>query len=147
MRSSTEQLLFLKQGSIFRGMTFGQLQGLIALLETQQFVEGQVIYNEGEMGQNLYIVACGVVRVVKDYKKPTERELSRLKSGDFFGEMGIFERKPHMATVIADEDVRLFVLTAETFKRLIVQHPSITLEMGRELSARIRRSSVPDQRR
>lgn len=145
--ASIGQFLFLRQVSIFRGMTFGQLKRLAAHLETQHLSEGEVIYHEGDMGQHFYILVRGTIRVVKDYGKPTERELTRLKAKDFFGEMGIVEGQPHVATLIANEDASIFVLAAATFKRLIDQYPSITFEMSRELSARIRRSSVPDQHR
>lgn len=146
MLSITKQLLFLRQVPIFRGMTFGQLGHLTAHLEKQCFLEGEVLYHEGDVGQNFHILVRGTVCVIKDYGKPTERELTRLKSRDFFGEMGIFEGKPHVATLIAYEDACIFTLPAATLKRLLTQHPNIALEMGRELSARIRRGSAPDQR-
>ena len=144
MRSSGEQLLFLRQVSIFRGMTFGQLERLTAHLEKQHFMADEVIFHQGDSGRHFYILVRGEVRVVKDYGKPTEREITRLKSRDFFGEMGIFEGKPHVATLIACEEASVFVLPAAALKRLITQCPSVALEMSRELSARIRRSSAPD---
>jgi CRP/FNR family transcriptional regulator len=145
MRSRTEQLLFLRQVSIFRGMTFEQLERLTVYLEKRRFLAGEVIYRQGDTGQHFYLVVSGRVRVVKDYGKPTERHITYLKSRDFFGEMGIFEDKPHAATLIASQDTCVLTLAAPAFKRLIAQHPSIALEMGRELSARIRRSSAPDR--
>jgi CRP-like cAMP-binding protein len=125
-------------------MTFGQLERLTAHLEKQRFLANEVIFHQGDSGQHFYILESGAVRVVKDYGKPTEREITRLKSGDFFGEMGIFEGKAHVATLIAYEDTRVFVLPAAALKLLIAQHPSVAFELGRELSARIRRSSAPD---
>jgi len=144
MRSSTEQLLFLRQVSIFRGIPFGQLDRLRAQLEEQHFLEDEVIYHQGDRSQHFYILVSGGVRVVKDYGQPTEREITRLKSKDFFGEMGIFEGKPHMATLIAYEEASVFTLPAAALKRLVAQYPSVALEMSRELSARIRRSSTSD---
>ena len=139
MLSITEQLLFLKQVPIFRGMTFGQLERLVGRLEYKQFSEGEVVYDEGGASQALYILVRGAIRVVKDYGELTERELALLKPRDFFGEMGIFEGKPHGATLVACVDTCVFALPAETLKYLITQHPEIAFEMGRELSARVRR--------
>ena len=144
MRSSSEQLLFLRQVPLFREMTFGQLERLTAHLEKQHFLANEVIFHQGDSGQHFYILVRGEVRVVKDYGKPSEREIARLKSRDFFGEMGIFEGKSHAATLIAYEDATVFALPATVLKQLIAQHPSVALELGRALSARIRRSSAPD---
>ena len=147
MPSIPEQLLFLKQVSIFQSLTFEQLGYLAAYLETQHFSAGDILYHEGDFGQRLYILAQGRVRVVKDYGTPAERELVCFHAGDFFGEMGIFENKPHAATLIACEDVSVFVLAADLFKRLLIEYPSITFAMGRELSARIRGSRLSDEDR
>jgi CRP-like cAMP-binding protein len=147
MTSITEQLLFLKQVSIFQDLTFEQLGYLATYLETLHFSVGDILYREGDIGRNLYILARGQVRVVKDYGTPTERELACFQSGDFFGEMGIFEDKPHAATLLACEDVSVFVLAADVFKRLLLEYPSITFAMGRELSARIRGSRMSDEDR
>lgn len=144
MLSISEQLLFLKQVSLFREMTFGQLMRLLAHFEQLDYPEGKVLYDEGAFGQRFYIIVRGTIRVVKDYGKPSERELTRLNSTDFFGEMGIFEGKPHVATLISHDDVCVFVLAAETFKQLLAEYPTIALAMGRELSARVRRSTLPD---
>jgi CRP/FNR family cyclic AMP-dependent transcriptional regulator len=147
MPSITEQLLFLKQLSIFRDLTFEELGHLARYLETKDFSSGDILYHEGDIGRHLYILVRGRVRVVKDYGAPTERELACFHAGEFFGEMGIFEDKPHAATLIACEDVSVFVLAADVFKRLIIEHPSIAFAMGRELSARIRGSRMSDEGR
>lgn len=142
MHSISEQLILLKQVSIFREMTFGQLERLLPHFDKQNYAAGAVLYEEGATGQRFYILMRGIIRVVKDYGKPSERELTRLTPKDFFGEMGIFEGKPHVATLIACNDVCVFALPAEVFKQLLFQHPTIALEMGRELSARVRRSTM-----
>jgi CRP-like cAMP-binding protein len=144
MPSRTELLLFLRQVSIFRGVTLEQLEQLTGYFEPQHFLAGEVIYHQGDRGQYVYLLRRGRIRVVKDYGKSTERDITCLQASDFFGEMGIFEDKPHGATLIACDDVCILGLAAAIFKRLIAQHPSIVLAMGRELSARIRRSAAPD---
>ena len=139
MFSLAEQLLFLKQHSLFREMTFQQLEQLTARFEIQCYRPGEVLYREGDMDQRFYILVRGAIRVVKAYGTPTERQLARLQPNDFFGEMGIFEDEPHIATLIADVDSVVFTLSPESLKDLIIQHPTLVLEMGRALSARLRR--------
>lgn len=137
--STTDKMLFLKRVSIFSGMTLEQIRVLTAHLEEQHFLPGEVIMAEGEFSQELYILVSGRVRIVKDYRGPHARTLAILTPGDFFGEMAIFESAPRSATVVAEEEAELLVLSPDKFKQTIYQKPDMAFEIFRELSARLRR--------
>jgi len=79
------------------------------------------------------------VRIVKDYGGPHERTLALLTQGDFFGDMAIFENAPRSATIVAEEETELLMLSGEKFKQTIYQKPEMAFEIFRELSARLRR--------
>jgi CRP-like cAMP-binding protein len=53
--------------------------------------------------------------------------------------MASFESAPRSATVVAEEEAELLVLSAEKFKQTIYQKPDMAFEIFRELSARLRR--------
>jgi len=137
--STTDKMLFLKNVSIFSGMTLEQIRVLTAHLEEEHFLSGEVIMYEGDFRQELYILVSGRVRIVKDYHGPYERTLAILTPGDFFGEMASFESAPRSATVVAEEEAELLVLSGEKFKQTIYQKPDMAFEIFRELSARLRR--------
>ena len=61
---------------------------------------GEVIIYQGEIGVRFYILRSGAVRVLVD-----GREVSRLRSGDWFGEVALLSDIPRTATVQATEDV------------------------------------------
>ena len=137
--STTDKMLFLKRVSIFSGMTLEQIGVLTSHLEEQHFLPGEVIILEGDFSQELYILVSGQVRIAKEYGGAQERTLALLKSGDFFGEMAIFESAPRSATAVAEEEAELLVLSPEKFTQTIYQKPDMAFEIFRELSARLRR--------
>jgi CRP-like cAMP-binding protein len=124
---------------MFSSMTLEQLRVLTSHLEEQHFLKGEVIIREGDFSQELYIIVNGRVRIVKDYGKPHARTLNHCASGDFFGDMAIFEEAPRSATAVAEEEAELLVLSPEKFKQTIYQKPDMAFEIFRELSFRIRR--------
>ena len=132
-------MLFLKRVSIFSSMTLEQLRVLTTHLEEQHFLSREVIFQEGDFSQELYMVMTGRVRIVKDHGKPDERTLAVLGSGDFFGEMAIFEGAPRSATTVTEDEAELLVLGPDKFKQTIYQKPDMAFEIFRELSARLRR--------
>jgi CRP-like cAMP-binding protein len=137
--STIDKMLFLRRVSIFSSMTLEQLRVLASHLEEQHFLKGEVIIQEGDFSQDLYIVVTGRVRIVKDYGTPNARTLNNCGPGDFFGEMAIFEGAPRSATGVAETEAELLVLSPEKFKQTIYQKPDMAFEIFRELSFRLRR--------
>jgi CRP-like cAMP-binding protein len=137
--STTDKMLFLRRVSIFSSMALEQLRVLTSHLEDQHFLAGEVIFYEGDFSQELYIVVLGAVRIVKDYKGHHEHTMNVLSSGDFFGEMAIFEGLPRSGTAVTNVESELLVLPPEKFKQTIYQKPDMAFEIFRELSARVRR--------
>ena len=60
------------------------------------FAAGQEVFREGEPGAEMYIIEDGEVEIVKQHGA-TEKRLSRLGPGDFFGEMALLEDRPRSA--------------------------------------------------
>ena len=139
MLSTTDKMLFLRRVSMFSSMTLEQLRVLTMHLEDHHFLRGEVIFQEGDFGQELYIVVLGRIQIVKDYGEAHALTLTMLGSGDFFGEMAIFEDAPRSATAVTAEETELLVLGADKFKQTIYQKPDMAFDIFRELSARIRR--------
>ena len=124
---------------MFSGMSLEQLRVLSSHLNEQHFLPGEAIFAEGDFSQELYIVVTGAIDIVKDRGAPTERVLNTLRSGDFFGEMAIFESAPRSAAALTQDETELLVLDPEKFKQTIYQKPDMAFEIFRELSARLRR--------
>jgi CRP-like cAMP-binding protein len=106
---------------------------------------GQVVFREGQRGEEMYVIEEGEVEIVKLHG-PVERTLSTLGAGDFFGEMSLLEGQPRLATARARSDARLLPIDASTFDQMLRENPEITIRMMRRLSQRLRRYEEEEAR-
>lgn len=85
---------------------------------------GDVVVREGEAGRTLFLIARGVVRVVKEGS--VEREsVATLMAGDFFGEMAVIRESKRSATVEAVSNCLLYELDRDALFRLFERYPAI----------------------
>jgi HEAT repeat protein len=136
--SLTDIMLFLKRIPLFGSMTLDQLRTIAAHLTEREMLPGETIVYEGDLSHDMYLIVSGKVDIVKHFGT-TAHTLATSSVGDFFGEMAIFEDRPRSADVVAVEPGRLLVLHPEPFRQIVLQDPSISFEIFRVLSFRIRR--------
>ncbi|HZR19307.1 MAG TPA: cyclic nucleotide-binding domain-containing protein [Verrucomicrobiae bacterium] len=103
---------------------------------------GKLVVREGEVGNRLYLVGSGSVKVCKHLGEAHEVELAHFGPTDFFGEMCILETLPRCASVLAVTDAVLYSLSSLTFLHLYEVMPSqysiLLLNIARDLSRRLR---------
>ena len=80
--------------------------------------EGQHLADEGEYAYDLFIIREGTAEVNQD-----GQTVASLGSGEFFGEMGVLERAPRNATVVAKTPMTLLTLSSWDVKRLESKAP------------------------
>jgi CRP-like cAMP-binding protein len=80
--------------------------------------QGQHLADEGEYAYDLFIIEDGTAEVIQDGKTVAE-----LGPGEFFGEMGVLERAPRNATVVAQTPMTLLTLSSWDVKRLESKSP------------------------
>ena len=133
-----ERLLVLRKVPLFAQMSLDQLESINQLLKEVQYLRGERIILEGDLGDELYILVEGGVRIVQSLGTVDEVELNRMAGVSYFGEMSILDDEPRSASVLACEDSRLLVLKGDQLKDLILQMPEISFEIFKVLTARIR---------
>jgi hypothetical protein len=102
---------------------------------------GDVLFREGDGGEEMYIIQSGKVAIKKTVKDGSEAVLATLEKGDFFGEMSILERLPRAATAEVVEEGDLIVIGGETFGDMIKSNPEIAVRMLRKYSIRLRETN------
>lgn len=102
-----------------------------------EFGAGDLIFREGDLGTEMYIVQEGRVEIAK-VVGGTEKSLATLEKGDFFGEMSILEELPRTATARAETAVKLIEINGSTFDKMLRSNPEIAVRMMRKLSRRLR---------
>ena len=80
--------------------------------------EGQHLADEGEYAYDLFIIRDGTAEVTQDGST-----IAELGPGEFFGEMGVLERAPRNATVVAKTPMTLLTLSSWDVKRLESKSP------------------------
>jgi lysophospholipid hydrolase len=133
--------------------TFGDLapaalEDLESSLEFVALYGGEVLMRQGDLGDDMYIVLSGRVRVTATQADRSLRTIAELGSGETVGEMALVTGEPRVATVHAVRDTQLARLTRTSFDRLLERHPRTTFDMiATRLVTRLRietaRSRIP----
>jgi HEAT repeat protein len=140
--SPIERVLFLRNVSLFTGLSPQDLERVALLAEERGFAGGEVIASEGELGDELYIVIDGTIRVVQD-RGSTERELARRATGDVVGEMSLITQSPRIASLVADGAVRTIRLGRREFESMLRERPGIAMAVMRVLANRLAEDASP----
>ncbi|MFC1552211.1 cyclic nucleotide-binding domain-containing protein [Candidatus Latescibacterota bacterium] len=121
--------------SLFRGLTDKELKHISGIMKRKDVNTGKIIINEGETGNELFLLEEGVVDVNKTLTIVTsknefgtkERSFIRLTGENHcaFGEMALFGNGERSATVKAVTKCKLFVLESEDFINLCKEYPQI----------------------
>lgn len=142
-----ERLETLKTLPLLKGLQEKELKELAKIIKLEFYSKGKVILEEGSVGDSLYLLAEGRVRIEKKAAKngDTFKELATLTMGDFFGEMAMAEGGVRSARALAVEDVLVFELQREALFQWLKNQPSMAMaffmELIRSSSQRLRRTS------
>lgn len=96
----------------------------------------RVIARQGEIGTGFFVIAEGMVRVVRDGEM-----LAELGPGDFFGELSVLDGKPRNASVVSTQPTVCLALASWDFEAVVAEQPSVALAILRELAGRLREST------
>lgn len=133
MLSTVEKVLFLKSIELFSQIP-GEDLAQVALIAAEEVRENQEdIFLEGDVGDALYIVLGGRVRVHRG-----ERLIAELGERECFGEMAILDSAPRSATVTALTETNLLKISREDFQEIMSEKPQIGVGIIKVLSRRLR---------
>lgn len=109
-----------------------------AYIEQARYRKRQVIFSEGDVGSCMYAVDEGRVGIVADYGKPTEKLLTEIPVGAFFGEMGMVRGLPRSATAVAlESDTLVSIVTWDTLGLYFKQSPAKVVGIMQQMAHRI----------
>jgi CRP-like cAMP-binding protein len=140
---NSDRVASLRAIPIFSGISREALDSVASLLIERRFPKAKTIVEEGELGDYMYIIIEGRVKVTKLSGDGREKILEFLDVGDFFGEMSLFDEMPRSASVETLCDVRILALGRSDFLGLLSRSPDLALSVIQELTRRLRQ--VDDQ--
>ena len=132
---------FLHSVPLFSRLGDASLDGILRLTRRRRFRKDEVIFHEKEIGDSLFIILHGRVKVAIFGDDGKEVTLSTLSEGDFFGDMALLDAEPRSATTIAEEDCELLLLQQADFTRALDQDPGMSASLLQVLAARLRKAN------
>ncbi len=126
------RVALLEQLGIFEGATPQQLEGLAASLVEERLVPGDVVIREDDEADDLFGVVSGNLEVRKEGEL-----LATLEPGDYFGEIGLLERRPRTASVVVLTDVVLYRISGEAFLRILNEGPRLSTTLTSVVANRL----------
>ena len=132
LRPCPPNLEYLRSLSLFVDLTTPELAIVDHLLHERDYLAGEVIFDEGEVGQTIYFLLEGEVTICRQ-GHPDDGQLARLGPGEFFGELGLLDGSVRTAQARADTACRLLVLFRHDFNGLMDSNLRIAHKIGRQL--------------
>ncbi|MEA2329100.1 MAG: hypothetical protein QOE68_4059 [Thermoanaerobaculia bacterium] len=105
------------------------------------YAAGDVIFQQGELGTEMFIIQEGEVNIVKHINGESHT-LSHLEKGDFFGEMAVLESVPRTADAIAATEVRALAINGARFDEMLHKNPEVAVRIIRKYSKRLREANT-----
>lgn len=136
MIPTLERVLFLRSVDLFSGLAAEELVPVAVIAVELQREAGEDILREGELGDALYLVVDGRVRIHRE-----GQELALLGERQCFGEMALLDPAPRSATVTAETDVTLLKLAEVEFRDLLEEKHQLALGIIRVLTRRLREAA------
>src|SRR5437870_2213457 len=142
MTGLSDEAQSLSRVSLFKRLEPHELEHLAEEVDQVQFKAGEVIFNEHDRGDALYVVDEGSVRiwVMDEDVKPVT--LAELKPGEFFGELAVLDRGARSTNATAIIDTELHRLSSDDFEQFLLKHPDVAIDVICEIGSRMRQTNV-----
>ena len=138
-------LSLLSRINLFAGLSPVHLRRIQALGSLEEHATGTLVFEEGSVGDKVYLILEGKVRISRIVPGIGEEALAILAAGDYFGEMALIDDFTRSADARVHESCRLFVIAKAELEQLLFVDRDLAYELlwnfVRTLSNRLRESN------
>jgi uncharacterized membrane protein len=134
----------LSQIPLFQGLADDDREALAARLTERMLRAGDIVFSQGDAGSSMYLVRSGAVQIFLPSadKDAPPVVLKDVRTGEYFGELALFDDKPRSASVRALVDTVLFELTREEFGEHLSRSPRAAMTILSEMAERLRETNA-----
>jgi uncharacterized membrane protein len=137
----SEEAQSLARVPLFKRLEPHELEHLAEDIDQVNYKAGETIFNEHDLGDGLYVVETGSVRIWVMDADVNEVTLAQLKPGDFFGELAVLDRGERSSSATALADTHLHKLSSDAFQQFLIEHPDAAIDVICEIAARMRQTN------
>jgi CRP/FNR family cyclic AMP-dependent transcriptional regulator len=127
---------------IFEGLVEEDLRDLASRTRSRRFKAGEIIFNQGDAGQEMFVVAEGDVNIYLPGEDSRRVSLKDLARGEYFGELSMFDDKPRSASAMATTDSVLLELTREMLSNCFARQPRAAMTIVQTMAERLRETNA-----
>ena len=136
------KIALLRKAPLFSNLPEEELQSLAENLGRRAFAKGMIIFHKGTLGQNLYLVESGIVRIFILSVGGNEITVNIFGTGDSFGELSMLDGLPRSAGAIAMDATVTYTLHRDDFLRHMDSNPAMARSVLAVLSTRLRYTTL-----
>ncbi|HZC25771.1 MAG TPA: Crp/Fnr family transcriptional regulator [Actinopolymorphaceae bacterium] len=128
----------LRQAPMFAALDDAEASALRATMHAVKLRRGEILFREGDIGDELYVVMDGKVKMGRTSADGRENLLSVLGPGQMFGELSLFDPGPRSSTVTAVTDAELLALGQDQLLSWLTGRPEVARGLLLQLASRLR---------
>jgi len=136
-----ENVVFLKKTTLFSAMRTHDLRAVASIAEELTYDAGDLIVREKDVGDSLYLIKEGNVRITKSVGPDTSVTLAELTVGDCFGDMAVFDAELRSASGYARGHCVLIKINGDDLLDVIIDCPYIAIEFLKMFVKRLRKAN------
>jgi CRP-like cAMP-binding protein len=137
LRKKDQYLEHLGNVPLFSACSKKELQTIARASDDVQVPAGKVLVEEGKPGHEFFLILSGNASV-----KRGKREIAKLSTGQYFGELALLDRGPRSASVIAKDDMEVLVLGQREFAGVIDEVPTLAHKLLTSMAQRLREADA-----
>lgn len=128
----------LNRVSLFADLSEPELRALADRTARKNAGSGEVIFNEGEPCEGLFVVESGAIKIFKTSPNGREQVLTVEGPGGVVAELPVFDGGPYPASASAVRDSELLFVSKRDFRSLCLEHPEVSLKVLKSVGRRLR---------
>jgi CRP/FNR family transcriptional regulator len=139
--SPADPVRLLANVSLFSELSRAELERIARVAVPRSFPAGVRVFHEGDRSDACYLVRSGDLRVTRQHSDGRAIALATLGPGDIFGELAMLDGQARSASVETLSDAELLALPAIDVRRLLADHPDISVKLIAALTRRLRETN------
>lgn len=124
---------------LLHGLNEDQIQQVVKVAVERLFKSGDKLCKQQEIGESMFIILIGRVRLSVHRNNENEQTLDIIKQGDHFGELSLLTGSPRTATATALMDTIVLEIYKQDFYNLVNQLPQLSTNLSRTISGWLRK--------